>query len=178
MSCDYAVFDIFERVISRVRDLFLYDPSIPYPVYETRADYDADTINTYKGILVWDAQRYYNAIEEASTSGDYTNDVGLYIVPTLGQIEIVPNVEFRQVLVCSFDTNSDPDYDPFGDKLLRMIHWYVNRMRDIVELSGIDLPNGAKLWVMLDEVSQPIFDNKSPVYVRRVVTHVMRYCQC
>jgi len=177
MSCSYQVFDIFRVIGETVRDLFLNDPSIPYPVYETREEYDADDSHPYRGILVWDAQRYYQSISDDSDTA-YTNDVGLYIVPEFGQVDIIPNVEYKQLLVCTFDTNSDPDFDPFGDKVLRMIDWYVNKMHDIVEISGVDLPSGSKLWVMLDSISEPIFNTKSPVYVRRAVTHVLRYARC
>lgn len=204
MACvpEYLYGAIFEQYGKKLEELLLdsnEDTKSPYPIYASREAYDADTISEFKGILVWDAQRYYSGLTaDPADYESYPNDVGFYIVPEFGNVSIIPNVEFKQYITISFDSNSEPDKDKYGVKIIQIINWFVNRHERLIEALNIELitsmvvldvngepilddqgntiPVKKPLWSMLDSISKPIYSNS--IYIRRNVTEVVRYCRC
>jgi|GEM_PF-4879122 len=184
MSCatpPYEFYQIFESYGQQIRDILTTDPTCPYPIYETISDYRNDVSHNFKGILVWNAQKYYSTVDATEGSEGYKNDIGFFIVPEFGNVSITPNVEYRQTVMVVFDVNTDPDYDPYSVKAIKLIDWYINRHYDLIEdiNNQIILPTTNRhLYAQLDSISNPIYNTNSPVYLRRVVTHILRYCSC
>ena len=184
MACatpPYEFYNIFDTYGREIRTILLNDATIPYPIYETMDAYHADHSNDFKGMVIWNAQRYYSTVDASPGNNDFKNDVGFFVVPEFGQVTITPNVEYRQTIMMVFDVNTDPDFDPYSTKTMRLIDWYVNRHHALIEdiSSQITLPGTNRtLWAQLDSISEPIYNSSSPVYLRRVVTHILRYCQC
>ena len=176
MGC-YQYYNIFQEFGRKIRSILLDSPDRPYPLYETRADFDADTVHTYKGILVWESYRYYKDAEDDNQNTQFYTDVGYYVVPEFGEVTVVPNYEYRQLLVVTVDSNSEPDFDPFQKKAITFIDWFMQKIRDEVELNkGFVLSSGAKMYVHITGVSRPIITRS--VYVRRAVTLIARLCSC
>ena len=190
--CDniYLYNSVFTECGQIIRTLFLDPVSIitdplnspnPYPIYETREDYDADTVNSYKGILVWQAHAYYASMANPSTTqaNSFTSDAGFYVIPSFGDVTIVPNVEYKQMLALTFDSNASLDYDPYGTKISNYISVVVNNIYRTLEQYGNELiVNGQRpLFIRLAKISKG-----SPVttstFERRIALFEMRYCQC
>lgn len=170
---------IFQNYGSQLRDILLTSADRPYPVFETRQAYEASNAH-FKGILVWHSQQYYQSINltTPATSNEFTNDVGFYVVPEFGQVNIIPNYEYKQLVVVTFDSNSEPDFDPFQARIIKFIDWFLNKHEDLIAtLNGhYDLPSGTRLWASVTNISKPISSRSN--YVRRAVTLTVRYCRC
>ena len=191
MTCDivYLYSDIFQECGAKLRTLILDPTSIltdpensanPYPVYETRDAYNADTTNDYKGILVWYAHKYYASMASGSPELEgYTADAAFYIVPSFGDVVIVPNIEYRQMLAITFDTNADLDHDPYGTKITKFISVFVNNIFGTLEKYGNELQIGGTrpLYTRVVRISKGAIV-PSTIYERRTVLIELRYCQC
>ncbi len=181
---EYLYEAVFEEYGKAIREILLNDVDIPYPLYETREAYDADTTSDFKGILVWHAQRYYAGLsDDPSNYDEYCNDVGFFVVPQFGSVRIIPNVEFKQFITLSFDSSSEPDKDPYGSKAVKLINWFINKHLELIEAvtNQVQLPTNVQdefkpLWSMMDGISDPIYSNS--IYIRRNVTEIVRYCRC
>jgi len=174
MGC-YNYYPIFHDFGSRLRNLILLSADKPYPVYEDYNEYMNDP-SSYKGMLVWESYKYYKDAESGSST--YTNDVGFYIVPEFGEVTVVPNYEYRQTIAITFDSNSEPDYDPYQKKIILFIDWFMNAIYDEVEElnTGVILSTGARMYCHIQSVSNPIIAKS--VYVRRTLVMVCRVCHC
>jgi len=180
MSQCYEYMSIFREYGSKLREMFISSPDIPYPVYETRSEYEQSSAD-FKGILVWKTQQYYYSIVEPDPSlgsEEFTNDVGFYIIPEFGEVNIIPNLEYKQTIVITFDFNSEPDFDPYQSKMMYMIDWFLNKHAELIESidNGLQLSTGTRLFCHVEMVSPPITDISN--YIRRAVTLTVRYCKC
>jgi hypothetical protein len=178
-DCEYFEYgSIFSLLGSAVREILLNDTERPYPIYEAREAFDADAENRYKGMVVWNSQKYYAGLVTPTSDTTTVQDVGFFVVPEFGDVQIIPNVEFKQILSVSFDTNSEPDYDPFGAKIVQVISWFINKYNQNLTDIQIELPNtGQKLFSHITTISRPIFTSGLTVYVRRSVIITNRYCR-
>lgn len=178
-TCDAFEYEgIFDLLGRTFRTILLETSTRPYPIYETRELYDDDTDSSYKGILVWNAQKYYSGLKRTREDGDYTPDVGFYVIPEFGDVSIIPNIEFKQVVLVSFDSNSDPDVDPFGSKIIKFISWFLNAVSDEINKDELVLATGGQqLYVHTSSISKPIYNDGLSLYVRRSVTYFVRYCR-
>jgi len=178
MSCVYNYNKIFQEYGSEIRNIILNDTSKPFLVYETKPDVpDAP----FYGMLIWNTQQYYSTIYEADStenSTTYLNDIGFFVVPEFGDVKIIPSVEYRQTITMAFDTNTDPDFDPYGSKIIEFIDWYINRHLELVENLNFTLSNNTRLFCMLSNISKPIYGRGSSLLVRRSVLITLRYCRC
>lgn len=196
MSCDtvYLYNDIFNECGAIIRTLLLNPTSIitqptntatntanPFPVYETRDAYDADIINDFKGILVWYAHKYYSSMSSSDTPDldGYRADAGFYVVPSFGDVFIIPNIEYKQMLAVTFDTNTDLDHDPYGSKITNFISVFVNNVYGTLERYGNELEVGDSrpLYTRIARITKGAIVPHT-VYERRTVLIELRYCQC
>lgn len=203
MPCStvYLYDQVFNECGEAIRKLLLaptsgtFEPTIiqadtpnAFPVYETREEYDADTTNTYKGILVWNALKYYASMVDPEDRVDsYYANAGFYVVPSFGDVVIVPNVEYKQLLAITFDSNADIDFDPYGSKITKFISVFINNVNVTLEkyvTSGNN--NVSPFWI--DEQNRPLYVRVSRIskaqpvpdttFERRIVMIELRYCHC
>lgn len=194
MSCAIDYFAIFEKYGELLHKLFTYHADVsavvttppPFPVHGTTNEYDADTTSSFKGMLIWDAQRYYSGKDMLPVDSDNTNDavIHFFVVPNFGATTVVPNVEYKQRITMLFDSNSNPDSDPYGFKIARYIDWFINANTELVTANDgyFALTDDAgvtirRLYIMLDSISEPIYTRNS-IYVRKAVNITLRYCRC
>jgi len=181
MSCGYSYGEIFDTYLRLVtNDIILNndDPDKPYPIYANREKYDEDTENEFKGLVVFNSQKYYAGFIGAEDTDEYDVNIGFYVIPEYGEVSIRRNIEYRQIVTYTFDTNSDPDYDPFQVKIIKEIDWFINRHKEIVEDINLNLPSGNVLWANIEQISKPIYVPENTTYVRRTVIVSLRYCMC
>jgi hypothetical protein len=181
MSCPYSYLDIFNAYGGKVTEILLNNSleGKPYPIYASRNEYDNDTTNDFKGLLVFNATKYYAGFIGAdTTSGVYDETVGFYVIPEYGETQIRRNIEYQQVITYTFDSNSELDYDPYQEKIIREIDWFVNAHRTIIDEVNFTLPTGITLYGSVDHISKPIYVPENTTYVRRTVVVVLRYCMC
>ena len=152
--------------------------------------------NTFKGLLIWDLQRYYNnnpmfPVRSSVSTGTWedtslqsvespSNSVGCFIVPSFGQVSIIPNREYKQNITITFDSNASIDADPYGMLTMEYIDWFINANHQIVSVinQSFVLPeSGTETYVLLQSISDPIY-SAGTSYVRRAVTLTLRYCSC
>jgi len=193
----YEYASIFTMLGTAIRELLISQEG-PYPIFESWNEYaiaknNSETSFDFGGISVWNTQKYYaGSIEYFGDTGvfegsadittpgaDYiTRDVGFFVVPEFGNVSIIPNMEFRQIVTVAFDTNSEPDYDPYGMKIIQYIDWFLNAYTEKITNAEIHLPNtGQKLYNFIGGISRPTFNSALSVYVRRSVTITIRYCR-
>ena len=179
MACSqyYNYYPVFQEFGSRLREIILYSVDRPYPVYETYSEYQNDA-SSFKGILVWESYKYYKDAEEGGTA--FSSDVGFYIIPEFGQVNVIPNYEYRQTIAITFDSNCEPDFDPYQKKIIIYIDWLINKIHNEVERlnEGYILSTGAVMYCNIQGISNPIYATSNSSYVRRVLTLVCRMCQC
>jgi len=109
MSCAYFYDNILKNYLNDVRTKILINNSYddkPFPIYESIDDYNNDTESEFKGLLVWLAQRYYAGFENNENNDVYDNSIDFYIVPEIGKVKILRNVEYSQLISYTFDTNT------------------------------------------------------------------------
>jgi len=190
-TCTYDYLAIFSEYGEAVHTMLtgVWQPASPFPAYASIADYETNVTECFKGIVVWDAQRYYYSADMQPV--DSTNDsvcddvVGFFIVPTFGTVSIINNREFQQRITFIFDSNTNADADPFGTNIIKYIDWFVNTNYALVNIDYADpnesgyfkLENNRRLYIALESISEPIYTPDS-VYVRRAVNLVLRYCHC
>ena len=179
MSCGYNYGLIFQEYGSSIRELLLNDNTKPNVVYESKPETPQET---YYGLLVWQAQKYYNIISpdnnDAQGADEYANDVGFFIIPEFGDVSIIPNLEYKQIVAIPFDSNTDPDYDPYGIKIITFIDWFINKHAELIERINYVLSDDTRLFSHLSHISKPIYDTGSSLLVRRSVLITLRYCKC
>lgn len=158
--------------------------------------YDSKARNPIKGLLIWDAQRYYNnnnifPVRSSSTTGTWTEtsvidpgsvalSVGCFIIPSFGQVTIVPRIEYKQNITITFDSNSDPNFDLYGSFTMEYIDWFINANHLLVNDAQFCFPiqeSNVQTYIMLQSISEPIYSPNSG-FVRRAVTLTLRYCNC
>jgi len=177
---DYLM--IFEEYGSRLRDVLLNSTERPYPLYESYETLTNDSYDKYKGLLVWESARYYKTVIDAGITNqiprdDYQKIVGYFIVPEFSSVDIIPNYEYKQLIVISFDTCIEPDFDPFQKKIIQTIDWFINQHKLLIEMinEGFTLSDNRHLITNVSNISKPIISANSS-YVRRAVTITLRYC--
>lgn len=157
---------------------------------------DDSVRNPIKGLLVWDTQRYYSnnemfPVSSSSTTGTWTEtteidpgsvalSVGCFIIPSFGQVTIVPRIEYKQNITITFDSNSDPDFDLYGSFTMEYIDWFINANHLMVNSFNNYFPiqeSNVQTYIMLQSISEPIYSPNSG-FVRRAVTLTLRYCNC
>lgn len=191
--CDtqYLYSDIFNTCGALIRTLILDPTSIitdpvnfsnPFPVYETREEYDADTTNSFKGILVWYTHRYYAAMANTLPTGidEFSSNAGFYVVPNFGDVIIAPNIEYKQMLAVTFDTNADLNFDPYGSKIVSYINAFANNVYHTLEKYGHELQvgnNNRALFTRLVRIAKGTIVPQS-TFERRIAIFELRYCQC
>ena len=181
MSCNYEYFQIFDNYVRLINNILLdnSDPNKPFPIYASKDDYDNDTDNDFKGIVVYNAQKYYAGFSGLDNDSDvYDDSVGFYVIPEYGEANIRRNVEYHQVITYTFDSNSDPDYDPYQNKIIMEINWFINKHKQVIDDLNYNLPNGITLFGNIEQISKPIYVPENTTYVRRVVVVSLRYCMC
>jgi len=178
----YDYYLVFEEYGSRLRDLLLNGNDRPYPLYESYNDLVNDAYNTYKGLLVWESAKYYKTVVDANQvtqipRDDYQKIVGYFIVPEFSNVDIIPNFEYKQLIVISFDTCVEPDFDPFQKKVIQTIDWFINQHKLLIEMlnEGFLLSDNRSIIAHISNISRPIISANSS-YVRRSVTITLRYC--
>jgi hypothetical protein len=166
----------------------------PYPIYETTEQYINDTWSgKFKGLVSWgampsnifltiDPDAVDNTVYYSEGGLDfYNNDFGFYVVPNFGNVKVIPNVEYNQTVAIAFDTNSSPDYDPYGSKIIAQINWFINKHKVLIEELNkeLELSDGRKVWVMLEGITDPRpTQGSNSSFVRRTITYTLRYCNC
>ena len=179
MSCDYKYFKIFQDYGTHIRNIILNDTEKPNIVYEIKPDVPDET---FYGLLVWQAQQYYNIISSDNSNtqqaDDYANTVGFFVIPEFGDVDIIPNLEYKQTIVINFDSNTDPDYDPYGSKIIEFIDWFINKHAEVVEQINYTLSDSTRLFSFISHISKPIYNTGSSILVRRSVLITLRYCRC
>ena len=181
MSCPYSYLDIFNTYVGKITEILLNNnlEDKPYPIYSNKDDYNNDSENDFKGLLVFNATKYYAGFTGADTNSDvYDDTIGFYVVPEYGEATIRRNIEYQQVITYTFDSNSEPDYDPFQDKIIREINWFINVHKQVVDDVNLTLPSGITLYGNIDHISKPIYVPENTTYVRRTIVVVLRYCMC
>jgi hypothetical protein len=181
LSCGYGYYEIFDNYVRLINGILLdnTDPLKPYPIYDNKDDYNNDTENDFKGLIVYNAQKYYAGFTGADTNSDvYDDTIGFYVIPEYGEATIRRNIEYVQVVTYTFDSNSDPDYDPYQNKILAEINWFINKHKQVVDDVNLRLPDGIYLYGNVDHISKPIYVPENTTYVRRVVVVSLRYCLC
>jgi hypothetical protein len=183
MTCKYFYDNILENYLYDVRVKILINNNYedkPFPIYETREDYDSDTESNFKGLLVWEAQRYYAGLENNENNDVYDNTIDFYVVPEIGNVKIVRNYEYSQLISYTFDTNTSQDKDPTTLYQIKFINWFVNKHKELFEDEPYTLVNdiNLKAWVQTIQISKPIYVPNNTIYVRRVVLVQLKYCNC
>lgn len=178
----YEYLKIFNEYGATLRDLLLNCPDRPYPLYELLDDYNSNLQDKYKGLLVWDSYRYYKTVVDANQIVQVPQDqlqrvIGYFIVPEFSRVDIIPNFEYKQLVVISFDSCVEPDFDPFQKRIIEVIDWFLNKHNEVIEKinCGFELSDSRRLYANVVQVSNPIIATNSS-YVRRSVTITLRYC--
>ena len=177
----YEYNTIFEEYVSLLRNILLFSENRPYPLYESIINYNNDTINHYKGLLVWESYKYYKTILEPDPNlppNEYNEKIGYFVVPEFGEVTIIPNLEYKQTITISFDTYVEPDFDPFQVKIIKTIDWFTNKHSYIIEqlINGLQLSDRTNLYSHIYGITPPIPTKTS--YIRRSITIQLRYCFC
>lgn len=178
MDCGYNYNRIFQEYGSSIRNIILNDVTKPYIVYETKPEVPEES---FYGLLIWQTQKYYNVISpdvDTQEADEYANDVGFFIVPEFGDVTIVPNVEYKQIVVMTFDANTDPDYDPYSAKIINFIDWFINKHAYVIENINYRLSDSTRLFAMISNITKPSYNTGSSILVRRSVLITLRYCRC
>lgn len=186
----YAYSEIFNTYGAKLRTIIVDPASIitepemaanPHPIYESQVAYDADDDHLYKGMVVWHAQRYYAAVDRDKTDDaiGYDANAGFYVIPTFGSVHMIPNIEYKQTVALTFDSNGALDQDPFGTKIVGVIDTLVNNNYKAVEQYGneVELADGRKLYIRLVTISDPI-NIATSTFTRRTAVLELRYCHC
>ena len=179
--CGYEYFDIYDNYLRYVNNLLLNnsDNSKPYPIYSNRDDYDNDNTNDFKGILVYNAQKYYAGFTGTdTTNSEYNENTGFFVIVEYGDAQINRNIEYTQMVFYTWDSNSDIDYDPYQNKIIEEINWFINKHKLLIDDINFVLPNTVKLYANVEHISKPIYVPENTTYVRRVVSVILRYCIC
>ena len=182
MSCGYGFYDIFDSYLRLVNNSILLnndDPTKPYPIYSNREDYDNDTTHNFKGLIVYNAQKYYAGFSGLTTNSSvYDETIGFYVIPEYGEASVRRNIEYYQVVTYTFDSNSDPDYDPYQNKIIKEINWFINKHKQLIDDINFNLPNGVVLYGNIEHISKPVYVPENTTYVRRTIVVSLRYCIC
>jgi len=176
---EYSVNDIF-TIYGQYLDALITNNTLynkPYPIYNNVTDYINDTVNDYKGYLVWDIEKYYKGTLITDLQGQGVDGVGLFVLVEFGSVTTVHPIEFRQEVLIHFDTLLEKDR--FGSKQLEEINWFINAHKKLVEDVNFDL--GYKrpvLYIQMSNISKGIVNEKYASYYRRTILYVLRYCLC
>jgi len=183
MSCAYFYDNILKNYLNDVRTKILINNSYedkPFPIYESVDDYNNDTESEFKGLVVWLAQRYYAGFENNENNEVYDNSIDFYIVPEIGRVKILRNVEYSQLISYTFDTNTSTDKDPTGLRQIEFINWFINKHKEFFEEEPYTLNEelNVKTWIQTINISKPIYVPSNTIYLRRVVLVQLKYCFC
>lgn len=169
MNCKINIEDLYKEIGRMIEDIIIYNLDFPYKCYLDINNYRNDVINDYKGLLIWETNKYYkiellNNLESAN--------VGFFIIPEFSNI----NVNFYQEYSLTLDliVLSNIEKDRFSYNLMIMTDYIVNKIKD--EVKNNLNPDG--IYIRKIDVSKPILDGNYSSFVKRNILITFIKCIC
>lgn len=191
-ECGYHYQELYDIYIKEIRNILLglrpeYLDGRPYSIYETIDEYIKNKDNLYKGLLVWEVNKYYKGTflidyyKNNQPLNPYETSIAFFVVPEFGQV-VIDNIQYKQNIVISFDTNVTAKFDPFGTKIIEVVNWFLEKHRRYIEKDQLMFPsNQQNIFIKTSGISAPIysFDRDGVIsYSRRSVQITLRFCDC
>lgn len=169
MNCKINVDDLYRDIGKLIEDIIVYNNNFPFKCYLDVQDYLSDNINWYKGLLIWESNKYYKT---ELLNNLESGDVGFFIIPEFSDIDVLFYQEYSMTISIMILTNVEKDR--FSSNLMIMSDYIINKIKDEFKITM----NSQGIYIKRINISKVIPDNNYSSFYKRTLLITISKCIC